>query len=324
MLGSNKHTGIGTRYCFTAETAVKLTSKSEDSAVKFKENGEMFVKQKDENQIQDNLIDETIRAAFGFSEDQIQEELDEAVAHPDNSPELQVPDDEFQKIMQKIQERGIQPVPLGEGKRAHAGSDEERKSSRSHRIKKTLLIAAILSAAGVGFSLNAVGKGATKYMVVEDGSKGNNIAWSNVKGIDGINGEREAYARVKSELEMPVMKLGYVPSEMNFEKLVLNGKTGVLQFEYRGGDLFVAQSDGDAGHGIMGEGKSKTKISQIYNPWLGRELDIYQEELDNSEKRYSTDVTPNDADITYSVSGVMEETEFARIAEGLYIDSSNE
>ena len=282
------------------------------------------MKQKDENQIQDNLIDETIRAAFGFSEDQIQEELNEAIAHPDNSPELQAPDDEFQKIMEKIQERGIKPVPLGEGKRTSTASGHGRGSSRTRRIKKTLLMAAILSAAGVGFSLNAVGKSATKYMVVEDGDKGNNIAWSNVKGIDGINGEKEAYAKVKSELEMPVMKLGYVPSEMNFEKLVLSGNTGVLQFEYRGGDLFVAQSGDEAGHGIMDPGGRKTKISKIYNPWLGRELEIYLEELDNREKRYRTDVTPNDAGITYSVSGVMDETEFVRIAEGLYIDSSNE
>ncbi|RGY97348.1 DUF4367 domain-containing protein [Clostridium sp. AM58-1XD] len=281
------------------------------------------MKRIDENQIKDKKIDETIRAAFGFSDEQIQAELEDAAANPDTSPELKAPDDEYQKILQKIQERGIQPVPLGTEGKAPVTPHPKKKIFTFRRMRRTLIAAAALGIAFVGFSLNSVGKSATQYRVIDSGRK-NNIVWNSAKGIEGITDEKQAYAEVEKNIKVPALKMGYIPEGMIFEKLVLSEKSGIIQFIYNGKYFCIYQwGTQTRKNGIHGK-DSKALLTHVYNPWLGKKLEVYKENMENNEKKYSIDIKDSEAGTSYFISGVMEEAEFLKIAKDLYIDNSYE
>lgn len=278
------------------------------------------MKRIDENQIKDKKIDETIRAAFGFSDEQIQAELEDAAANPDTSPELKAPDDEYQKILQKIQERGIQPVPLGTEGKAPVTPHPKKKIFTFRRMRRTLIAAAVLGIAFVGFSLNSVGKSATKYRVVNDGGKKNNIAWSNVKVGGEITSEQDAYVTLSKKLKVPALKMGYIPSDMNYEDIILSDKCGIVRYKY--GERYLriycygigVQKDG------MHSSEGRIKVTSVYNPWLDKNLDVYMEKLENNEKKYNVDVQGSDTESSYSMTGIIDESEFVKIAKDLYIE----
>lgn len=293
---------------------------------------------KKQTQIDDNLIDEVIRAAYGFSDEQLQAELDEAKLHPDTFPELKIPEDEFETILRKMQERGIKPH-MSEGGRntdtavpiaahmdngdigtslPHRTADSRRKKITFHRMRKVLLVAAVLAVAGVGFSMNAVGKSATKYHVV-NGEK-NNIKWNNVKEIDDFKDITEAYAKIEKVLDIPALKLGYMPSDMEFDSLIVSEKYGIIRFTYYEQYLRVYQLGvGVEEHGLEGE-DNQQRIADKYNPWLNKDIEVYEEISENGDKRYNANIKMNTA--SYYISGVLDKNEFLKIIEGLYLNNT--
>ena len=49
-------------------------------------------------------MDEQIKAAYGYTDRQLEQEMDYALSHPDASPELNPPEDEFQRILSKAEQ----------------------------------------------------------------------------------------------------------------------------------------------------------------------------------------------------------------------------
>lgn len=295
---------------------------------------------KKQTQIDDNLIDEVIRAAYGFSDEQLQAELDEAKLHPDTFPELKIPEDEFETILRKMQERGIKPH-MSEGGRntdtavpiaahmdngdigtslPHRTADSRRKKITFHRMRKVLLVAAVLAVAGVGFSMNAVGKSATKYHVV-NGEK-NNIKWNNVKEIDDVKDVTEAYNKIEKAFNVPTLKVGYMPSDMVFDKLMFSEQYSVIRFKYHEQYLRIYQLGvGVEVYGFQGSDKNQC-IANIYNPWLNKEIEIYEETSDSGEKKYSANIKTDTA--SYYIKGIMDKKEFLKITGGVYINVTNQ
>lgn len=295
---------------------------------------------KKQTQIDDNLIDEVIRAAYGFSDEQLQAELDEAKLHPDTFPELKIPEDEFETILRKMQERGIKPH-MSEGGRntdtavpiaahmdngdigtslPHRTADSRRKKITFHRMRKVLLVAAVLAVAGVGFSMNAVGKSATKYHVV-NGEK-NNIKWNNVKRVDDIENVEEAYMKVEKTWGNSTLRAGYLPSDMIFDKLIFSEKYSIMKFEYHNQYLKIYQFRvGVEEQGIHGNDK-KQNVADVNNPWLNKKIKVYEEIHGKGEKRYSTNIEMDN--INYYISGIMDEAEFLKIVESLYTNTTKE
>ncbi len=196
-------------------------------------------KGKKNTQIDDKLIDEVIRMSYGFSEEQIRAEMEDALAHPDNSPELKAPDDEFQQILQKMKERGITPRISEDGDKdeGHPAVERGRTRLSSRRFRRLLLAAAVLGVIGIGFSLNAVGKSATKYQVI-NGEK-NNIVWNNIQVREDISNVEEAYEQIEKYLNITALKVSYMPSAMIFESISLSENYGIMRFKYRKRQIFL-------------------------------------------------------------------------------------
>ena len=275
-------------------------------------------KGKKNTQIDDKLIDEVVRMSYGFSEEQIRAEMEDALAHPDNSPELKAPDDEFQQILQKMKERGITPRISEDGDKdeGHPAAERGRTRLSSRRFRRLLLAAAVLGVIGIGFSLNAVGKSATKYQVI-NGEK-NNIVWGNVKVCDGIDNVEEAYEQIEEELKILPLKMGYIPKEMVFEDLLLSESYGVMSFKYQAKSLWIYDHKiKNEVNGIQGSDREKS-LDSVYNPWLNEKIEVYQEDSETGSFRYSVTIKTDDA--SYIVTGDIDKNEFLKVVEGLYIN----
>lgn len=275
-------------------------------------------KGKKNTQIDDKLIDEVVRMSYGFSEEQIRAEMEDALAHPDNSPELKAPDDEFQQILQKMKERGITPRISEDGDKdeGHPAVERGRTRLSSRRFRRLLLAAAVLGVIGIGFSLNAVGKSATKYQVI-NGEK-NNIVWGNVKVWDGIDNVEEAYEQIEEELKILPLKMGYIPKEMVFEDLLLSESYGVMSFKYQAKSLWIYDHKiKNEVNGIQGSDREKS-LDSVYNPWLNEKIEVYQEDSETGSFRYSVTIKTDDA--SYIVTGDIDKNEFLKVVEGLYIN----
>ena len=61
--------------------------------------------QNDKNQLDDNFIKHKLEEAFGYSDEQLVKEFDEAAAQAAQqpNPKLIPPEDEFQKIMERVE-----------------------------------------------------------------------------------------------------------------------------------------------------------------------------------------------------------------------------
>ena len=273
-------------------------------------------KGKKNTQIDDKLIDEVIRMSYGFSEEQIRAEMEDALAHPDNSPELKAPDDEFQQILQKMKERGITPRISEDGDKdeGHPAVERGRTRLSSRRFRRLLLAAAVLGVIGIGFSLSAVGKSATKYQVIN--GEENNIVWSNVKVWDGVDTVEEAYEQVEKNLGILALKAGYIPDKLLFEKLLLSENYGVMSFKGQIGSFWIYDHKiKTEANGIQGSDRNKG-LENVYNPWLREKIEVYQENSETGRVRY----TIRTDEASYIVTGDVDKDEFLKIVEGLYIN----
>lgn len=275
-------------------------------------------KGKKNTQIDDKLIDEVIRMSYGFSEEQIRAEMEDALAHPDNSPELKAPDDEFQQILQKMKERGITPRISEDGDKdeGHPAVERGRTRLSSRRFRRLLLAAAVLGVIGIGFSLNAVGKSATKYQVI-NGEK-NNIVWGNVKVWDGIDNVEEAYKQIEEYLNINALKISYMPDAMTFENLSLSGNYGILRFNYQTEYLRIYNHKIETEVNGIQKSDKRERVREIHNPWLDQDIEVYQESSEVGRPKYSATIKSDDA--SYIVTGDIDKDEFIKVVEGLYIN----
>ena len=155
-------------------------------------------------------MDEQIKAAYGYTDRQLEQEMDYALSHPDASPELNPPEDEFQRILSRAEQ-------------LQREADQKAAASRTHRrinrgkMVRLALAAAILGTLSVGGVVSVVGRSGFRYESNGDEA----IFWGNTpvmkKESDGL---QEAYDRVAEELNIPVLKMHYVPAEMKFREII--------------------------------------------------------------------------------------------------------
>lgn len=129
-----------------------------------------------------------------------------------------------------------------------------------------------------------------------------------------VNGEDEAYEVIGEELNIKPLKLGYIPPDMDFLGLYIENGIAYMKFNYKQENVFLIQSKYDKKVSYNYKGDSQYKLN-IYNKWIGENLDIHREMLSNEKLRYDTSVILDGS--YYSISGVIDESAFLQIVERL-------
>ncbi len=277
-----------------------------------------FLDSKQSNEQRKDRLTEEIKAAYGFSDEQLIREMDDAIAHPDTSPELQAPENEFQLIMKKVEEMmkraERQATPRISGVAGFTGTFPPARRRRK-KMTRMLLVAALLGVIGVG-GVVSIGRSRIQYREVEWNGMSTGIAWNNVKTVEEVDSNLErAYEQISEKLQIPVVGLKYVPYRMKFTDIAFIEQGAVISFDYNGYIVHLSELSSFSENANM-HGSDRLRYDEKYHRILDETIIFCRNELDNGKTEFGAEITTDMA--YYYLSGVMEENEFKKMVEGLY------
>lgn len=254
---------------------------------------------------QDNSVDRELQEMFGFSEEALLEEFENA--GKDNSP-LPIPDppsDEFDRIWARIQEERSDSNTLT----MHSGKVIKPRF-RWKRLAAVGLIACLIAGSGC-----FVAMGTKSYFYRGRERDGNSIVLNNDSNKIEVNGEDEAYDLIEEKLGIKPLKLGFIPPNMEFSKLLLGDGYASIEFLYKGEFIYFIQSKYNTKVSYNFKSDAKEQNLTVYNKWIRRNLTVKEEILSNKEKSYEVEIITDG--VMYRLFGVIEEETFVKLIEQL-------
>lgn len=299
-----------------------------------------FVKKRKNSVQQDELLDEQIRMAYGFSDRQLEQEMDYAIAHPDTSPRLKAPDDEFQRIMDKVVWRMTEKADRTSASASSHSSDYNSDSEISlpgtnpstppdnltqippprrpnwKKFARAAAIAIVVGVVGVNGVVSTVGRSGYKYGEETGSSVENAVVWSNVNTApNGVGDIEEAYEQIETKLGIPALRLNYIPADMTFEGMDITSRRAVIRFSYGGHTIRLVEFSGN-NQAVDFHASDRENYDIYFSEWLNTDIYLNKNDLDNDKIEFSAEVKTKVA--YYYLSGIMEEEEFNRIIEKMY------
>ena len=256
---------------------------------------------------QDNSMDCPIWGTDDISDEELLKEFEAvknmAVPLPIPSPSP----DEFEKIWARIQEE------RAESKNVPESDQPEHPKVIKPRFGWKRLAAVGLIACLVAGSGCMVAMGTKSYFYREKKLGDGNVL-VNDDNILNINGEDEAYCYIKDEIGIPPLKLGYIPSDMTFLYVEINGGFAKLKFEYQKEFVYFIQSKFNKE--VSFDYGTDVKVCQtVRNKWLGQDVEILEEKVSSGEIRYGAEIIANGN--YYRILGFSDKEEFIKVAERL-------
>lgn len=254
------------------------------------------MKNRNQIEVEDNFIDQRVAEAFGYGDEQLENELDDAVAAAEENG-YRAPEGELERIMNRLESR---PVP-------------RRKVVRIRRVVKTLIAAAVLGTMVVG---GGMWVGAKRYYVyeIQNQMNSNNIVFDNNSSnnltLDNISDKNEVYAQIEKNLNIEVMELSYLPEKMVFRDVSISKKKSVIEFSDGENDLFWYQGLSDK-PSSLGYVSDTQEHKEAYNLFLNENFPVYEEQLENGKTEFGIRIVQDN--VYYILYGIIDIEEFKRI-----------
>ena len=251
-----------------------------------------------DNWTDDNFITQKLEEAFGYSDEQLVKEFDEAAAQAAQqpNPKLIPPEDEFQKIMERVE----------------LEKRKERKTARIKRIWRPLLVAALLGGVVLGSGIGVSGNRELEYWIRERDD--DSIVFNNVENINRQSDIESVYDTIGEKLGIPVIELFYVPKGMLYKNASLSEDRVKLEFVYKENSFYFYQI-------LWNVGNSTDYISdrklykEMHNKYLDCCISIYKGELGEEGIEFGAQFVNENS--CYFLLGIIEEEEFLKIVEHL-------
>lgn len=268
---------------------------------------------------QDDYIMDEIKAAYGFSERQLKMDMDDAIAHPDTSPELKAPDGEFELIMQKVktwmkereekQSDSNVSYPLPDTN----GSPSPPRRFRRRKWSRVVVAAAVVGVICVGGTVCVVGRNGFKYGEFSGSRVDEAIVWSNTDAVvKKISNLEKAYAEIGETLEVPVLELRYMPEGMIFQEAQIRGEKAIIKFRLGDSVIHLVEIGGYQ-ESLDTHVSDREIYDTIYNRKLGQDVILTKNELENKKVEFGASIKSDIA--YYYFGGILPEEEFREIVE---------
>jgi hypothetical protein len=229
-------------------------------------------------------------------------------------------DRQFEALMAKVHEKGIQPMT--EERYAHEQLldnsvpvkilEKERKKFRfSKKVIAGLAAAALIVAGG---SMISVGKSGYRYSEYPDVSKMQAKRY-NTSISDIAETVDDFYDIVQERLGIPVIVMDYLPSDMYLESIISNEDSVTVKFEYEGEFIYFKEAKPGQKNILKMEVSDRKDVKTFYNKWLDLDLSIKENILNNDRKEYSVSINTEEG--YYLLDGVMNLDEFYEIVSNL-------
>ena len=186
---------------------------------------------------EDQKIRECLQQAYGYSDEQLLKKMEEAEKSLEDTDFPGAEERIFQKLMERKaaeeekEEREGKPAqmpePIPSGVSISGGAAPKRFGKR-----KLAISAALAAAFAVLLGITAIG--GRSYFFRERKNELNVTIINNNQNKKRISQIEEAYQLIETELGIPVLRLEYMPLDLEFKTAIWKETSITLQFYYKG------------------------------------------------------------------------------------------
>ncbi len=260
------------------------------------------------SQEEDKLIQQKLQEAFGYTDEQLAAQLDQAAAEYAAHPELNLtpPKGEFEKILAMAAQDETQDK-----------KEDSHKVIRLKKAMKPMILVAAVGAILLGTGMMASGRRYYQFWVREDG-KGQ-IIFNNVEALNETDSLEQAYNEVESYLGIKIPQLFYNPKELVYKRVIIEDGMACIDFSYEDGYLYYQQVSKENVNST-GYNSDRDTYKTIYNRFLNQDIKIYKNVISDEKTEFSAQYI-NENTIYYLI-GTIDEAEFDKIIKNMsYVDS---
>ena len=261
-----------------------------------------------------------LQEAFGVSEDQLLKDFILAQTEVKDSDIPPEPEDGFERLMAKLEaEVGTSPESEKESSSENIVKlhEEARKPRRLKSIVKVSVAAAAIVVMFVEMGISAGSIREYRYVVQERDSLRNEIVLNNIEAAPGEDELDRTYIEIARKTKIHVMKLAYIPRNLEYVKADIGETRAVIYFRYGKYKVKLVQQIGDVGSS-MSVVSDRKKETHVYNELLRENINIDRASIENGKIEYSSYYVKGNS--YYQISGVMPQREFCKIIKNLYLE----
>lgn len=262
---------------------------------------------------EDQKIRECLQQAYGYSDEQLLKKMEEAEKSLEDTDFPGAEERIFQKLMERKaaeeekEEREGKPAQLPEP--APSGASVSGGAAPKRFGKRKLAISAALAAAfAVLLGITAIG--GRSYFFRERKNELNVTIINNNQNKKKISQIEEAYQLIESELGIPVLRLEYMPLDLEFKTAIWKETSITLQFYYNENIIILYEGE-KADNMSVGIESDRNEKKTVYNERLNQDITYLGNELEDGRIEYETLLTIDEN--IYYFSGIMPEEEFVKI-----------
>ena len=284
---------------------------------------------------EDQKIRECLREAFGYSDDQLLKQLDQAnetfkdvnftgaedrlmkrflarKAELEKETASQTP-----TLVPQNESANIQIAEELPKKTVTVISDAEEKKKNEKKVirfgkKKVLATAALVAVIAGMLGGTAIGK--KSYFFRQTG-KPTKIFLDNDKNNFNESQLEKVYDAAKKQLDIPFLELGYCPEEMLYDSFEIYKDGLDIHFLYRDNAIYLIQRKKE-NSSSAGTGSDRAISRELTNKWMNKKIEYSVNNLENGEQECEAMIIFDNN--YYYIHGCIPETEFKEILEYLY------
>lgn len=273
----------------------------------------------DKERQEDEKLKKCLQTAYGATDEQLLKELEEAEASLDASEFPGAEERMFRRFMEmereerekeNLSEDAVQDnttVPgmdtAGGGMGAD-GTDKNKKKIRKFGKKKVFLVAALVAVFVGALGVTAVGE--KNYFF-----RGYDLILDNDNNKMDMSELERAYKKIEEESDVKLLKLGYIPSDLLLENLVISQDRVILQFSYRGNKVYFVQGCSINTTSLTAKSDRMFRTEIVKNEWMNQDVEIRENQLENGDIEYEAQFYYENA--YYMLSGKMDKEDFISI-----------
>lgn len=255
------------------------------------------------SQEEDKLIQQKLQEAFGYTDEQLAAQLDQAAAEYAAHPELNLtpPKGEFEKILAMAAQDETQDK-----------KEDSHKVIRLRKVMKPMILVAAVGAILLGTGMMASGRRYYQFWVREDG-KGQ-IIFNNVEVLNAVDSLEQAYETIEEQTSLRAARMYYVPEKMEYKEVTVNRGTACINLLYNDKQVYFYQVSKENANST-GYNSDREPYKTVYNRYLNKDIVIYKNELDNENTEFGAYYV--DGNAFYYLEGTIEEEVFDKIVKNL-------
>ena len=276
-----------------------------------KEDGVENVRNSKVSQEEDKLIQQKLQEAFGYTDEQLAAQLDQAAAEYAAHPELNLtpPKGEFEKILAMAAQDETQET--------QDKKEDGHKVIRLKKVMKPMILVATVGAILLGTGMMASGRRYYKFWERDAGN--GQIIFNNVDAISEADSLELAYEEIEVQTGVKVPQLFYVPKELEYKRVIIKDGMSCIDFDYEDNSLYYQQMSKGRANSV-GYNSDREPYKTIYNRFLNQDIEIYKNILETGETEISAQYVIEDT--FYYLVGVIDEDVMEKLVKNISFTDS--